>query len=239
MIEALKKNWKVYLIEGWALGTFMVSACLVVTLIEHPAFHFADLVPSPFWRRMCIGMAMGLTAVSLIYSGWGKKSGAHMNPSVTLANYQLDRISLPDAVWYILAQCLGSAVCVGLMKWLLYSYVSAPKVHYVITRPGMAGEGIAFLAEFFLAFLMFSTVLVVSNSKLVRYTGYFAGVLVFLFIWLEAPLSGMSLNPARSLGSALAGNDWTGFWIYLTAPVGGMQAAAFLYRKWYLNVMGE
>ena len=79
---------------------------------------------------------------------------------------------------------------------------------------------------------MMTMILRVSNSqRLKRYTGLCAGVLVAIWIGIEAPLSGMSMNPARTFASALPGNLWTAFWIYALAPVAGMQAAAALFVR--------
>lgn len=239
VIDSVIKNWKLYLIEAWALGMFMVSACVFVILVEHPYFGFSAFVHSAFIRRMFIGLAMGITAVVLIYSPLGKLSGAHMNPAVTLANYQLDRISAYDATWYILAQTVGATFFVLIFKFFAESYIADSTVNFVITIPGAYGVSVAFVAEFLLSFTLLIAVLVVNNSKWAKYTGFVAGTLVFLFIWLEAPLSGMSINPARSFGSAIVANNWTSFWLYLIAPIGGMQMAAYIYRKIYFNAKGE
>ena len=75
------------------------------------------------------------------------------------------------------------------------------------------------------------TVLVVSNSRVGRLTGLFAGALVMTYIVVEAPISGMSLNPARTLGSAVAAGAWPDLWVYFTAPPLGMLAAAELYLR--------
>jgi len=73
----------------------------------------------------------------------------------------------------------------------------------------------------------------VSNRpSIARWTGVCAGLLVALYITLESPISGMSMNPARTFGSAFVGRTWTGWWIYFTAPPLGMLAAAELYRHW-------
>ena len=239
MIKAFVKNWRIYLIEAWALGMFMVSACIVVILIEHPYFNFSSIIPTAFYRRLIIALAMGITAILLIYSKWGKQSGAHMNPAVTLANYQLGRISLIDATWYIIAQSIGAAFFVFLFKIFAYDFIADKSVNYVVTQPSNAGVVVAFVAEMLLAFIMFTTVLIVSNSKWAKYTGYIAGLLVFLFIWWEAPLSGMSINPARTFGSAIVANNFNSFWLYLIAPICGMQLAAYLYRKYYFNTNQE
>jgi aquaporin Z len=239
MIESFKQHWRVYLVEAWALGTFMIVACTVVILLEHPFFRAAEFIPSAFVRRMIIGAAMGVTAISLIYSKWGRFSGAHMNPAVTLANYRLDRIKLKDAAWYIVAQFFGATIAVLLLKLCFYSLLSHKSVNFIVTAPGIYGTAGAFGAELLLSLIMFTMVLIVGNSKWAHVTGYFAGLLVFLFIWLEAPISGMSINPARSFGSAFPANRWDSFWIYLVAPVAGMQIAAIGYRRFYLLAKKE
>jgi aquaporin Z len=239
MIKAFQKNWKIYLIEAWALGMFMVSACAFVILFEHPNFGLPLIIPSPFLRRALIGLAMGITAVLLIYSKWGKQSGAHLNPAVTLANYQLDRIVLEDATWYIIAQCAGATFFVFVFKLFAFLLISNPSVNYVITIPGTSGVWVAFIAELVLSFTLFIVVLFVSNSSWAKFTGYFAGSLVFLFIAFEGPLSGMSINPARSFGSALPAQNWDSFWLYIIAPITGMQSAALLYRKGYMFLKNE
>jgi aquaporin Z len=98
---------------------------------------------------------------------------------------------------------------------------------------------VALSAEFTIAFILMSAVLYFSNHhRLGRYTGLFAGLLVATYITLEAPFSGMSMNPARTVGSAFPPMIWDGLWIYLTAPPLGMLAAAeiYLWRRGRLAV---
>jgi aquaporin Z len=99
----------------------------------------------------------------------------------------------------------------------------------VVTVPGQAGVGVAFVAELFISFGLMIVVLVVSNSRYSRFTGLCAGCVVFLYITFEDPFSGMSMNPARTFGSQVVGGVWTGWWIYFTAPPLGMLAAAQAY----------
>jgi aquaporin Z len=239
MQSAIKINWKSYLIEAWALGMFMISASSFVILFEHPAFRVHTLIPSVLVRRMCIGVAMGSTAILLIYSKWGKQSGAHMNPAVTLANYRLKRISLIDAGGYILFQLIGASAAMLLLKYFFHNYLSYPSINYIVTVPGKQGVAVAATAEFLMSFIMFLMVLIVSNSRFMKYTGYFAGALVFGFISVEAPLSGMSINPARSFGSAIVAGSWGSFWLYIVSPIAGMQLAAFLFRNFYFSIYGQ
>jgi aquaporin Z len=110
--------------------------------------------------------------------------------------------------------------------------VAHPAVQYAITVPGMSGVGVAFLAEVVISFILMSMVLRVSNTPhLARFTGLFAGAMVATYISLEAPYSGMSMNPARTFASALPAQVWTALGIYFTAPPLGMLLAAELYVR--------
>jgi aquaporin Z len=234
MWTALQKNWKIYLIEAWALGMFMISAAIFTILIEHPNLPIRTVIESPLLRRFLISIAMGLTAIGLIYSAWGKRSGAHMNPAVTLTFLQLDRIRLYDAIWYIIAQFMGGIVAILLFKGIAFHYISIPEVNYAVTIPGKEGIWVALGLEMLISFLLFGMVLYLSNhKKLSPYTGFFVGGLLILYITIEAPFSGMSMNPARTVASALPANVWTAWWLYFIGPILGMNLAGYLYRRWY------
>jgi aquaporin Z len=231
MIRALQQHWPEYLIEAWALGMFMVSAVLFTALLEYPGSPLHQLLPNGTARRALIGLAMGLTAIALIYSPWGQRSGAHMNPATTLTFLRLGKVMPWDAAFYVTAQFIGGVCGVLVSKFLLGAIIAHPSVSYVTTVPGPAGPGVAFVAEAVIACGMMLMVLSVTNTpKLARFTGLFAGALVFLYITFEAPLSGMSINPARTAASALPGGIWTAAWVYFTAPVLGMLLAAQVYR---------
>jgi aquaporin Z len=226
-----RPNFRVYAMDGALLGLFMVSACVSVVLVEHPASAIRRWVDSELLRRALVGACMGFTAVALIYSPWGKRSGAFMNPAMTLCFVRLHRLEPVDAAGYIAAQLAGGTLGVAASSLLLGSRLSEPAVNYVVTMPGSYGFGAAWLAEFAISFAMVTVVMAVKRvPRLAARTGFFAGALVALFITFEAPLSGMSLNPARSFASSLLANSWNGWWIYFTAPVLGMLAAAELQR---------
>jgi aquaporin Z len=230
-VDTLRDHWPEYLIEGWALGTFMVSAGLVTTLLEAPASPVHAAIGNDDLRRVVIGIAMGLTAIALIYSPWGRRSGAHMNPAVTLTFWRLGKVSTADACGYVLAQFCGGTLGVLLVATMLGHSFTAPPVNYVSTLPGPAGQTAAFAAEMAISFGLMVAVLYTSNvPRLAPTTGIVAGCLVATYISVEAPLSGMSMNPARSFASALPGSIWTGAWIYFTAPVIGMLGAASAYQ---------
>jgi aquaporin Z len=238
-LASLRVHWPEYLMEASLLGAFMVSACAFGALYEFPRSPVHQVIMSGFLRRVLMGASMGLTAVGIIYSPWGKQSGAHINPSVTLTFFRLGKIKGWDAFFYTVSQFAGGVLGVLLVARFLGKELSDPAVRYVVTLPGPHGPWVALLAEFVIAFGLMSAVLYFSNHhRLDRYTGLIAGLLVATYITLEAPFSGMSMNPARTFGSAFPPMVWEGLWIYFTAPPLGMLAAAefYLWRSGKLAV---
>lgn len=230
--DLVREHWPEYLMEAAGLGLFMISAAVVTTLLEYPHSPFNQLIPDPVVRRALIGIAMGLTAIGIIYSPWGKRSGAHLNPAVTVTFFRLGKIQGRDALCYVLAQFVGGVIGLRVASMAIGMAIEHPTVNYVVTVPGLDGTGIAFVAEAAISFGLMLVVLIVSNhTKLNAWTGVFAGLLVATYIAVEAPLSGMSMNPARSFASALPAHLWTDFWVYLTAPLLGMLLAAECYVR--------
>lgn len=232
-------HWREYLIEAAALGTFMVSAATMTVVLEHPQSPLRGVIAAPMARRVLMGIAMGLTAASIIYSPWGRRSGAHMNPAVTLAFLRLGKIHRRDATAYVAAQFVGGVLGIGLASFALAGWIADPAVNYVATAPGVFGQMAAFAGEALISFVMMLVVLTASNQRRVApFTGVIVAMLVATFITLEAPLSGMSMNPARSLGPDVVGDMWRGLWIYFVAPPLGMLTAAetFLLVRGRLSV---
>ena len=211
----------------------MVSAAVFAAVLYHPSSPFSGAISNELVRRALMGLAMGSTAVAIIYSPWGQRSGAHMNPAVTLTFFRLGKVARPDFVGYITAQFTGAIVGIAAAAVALGGVVSDPSVNYVTTLPGPAGDAVAFVAEAAISFVLMLTCPDVSRiiRALAPFTGICAGLLVWTYITVEAPLSGMSMNPARTFGSALLARDFPGLWIYFTAPPLGMLLAAELFTR--------
>lgn len=225
-------NWPEYFMEAAGLGVFMLSACLFGTLLFHPSSPVVMAIPDSAWRRVLMGAAMGLTNIGLVYSPWGLRSGGHFNPAFTLTFLRLGKVHSRDAGGYVVAQFIGAVAGVMLGAAILGSRIADASVNYVVTVPGPSGVAAAFGAEVLISGLLMLVVLLVSNApRLAPYTGVLAGILVALYISVESPISGMSMNPARTFGSAYTGGIWTAFWIYLAAPLLGMMLAS----EWYLR----
>jgi aquaporin Z len=220
------------------LAFFVGSAGLLTILMEHPASPVRQsLAESHLLRRGILAIAMGLVLVVVIYNPWGKRSGAHINPAVTLAFWQLGKIRLPDAIWYVLAQLCGAIGAAQVLKLCLPKLYAHPAVKYTVTQPNAAftqGELIAFVAEFIICFvMMLVTLIALHSSRLKEWAGWVLGALLAVYIIVEAPYSGMSLNPARSLGTAVAAGRYHGLWLYGVAPCLAMWLATVGFLRFH------
>jgi aquaporin Z len=226
------KHWPEYLAEAAGLGLFLFAVGGFVTLLEYPGSPLHRALPWPHLRRVMTGLFVGLTIISLVYSPLGRLSGAHFNPAITLAFYRLGKIRLHDALFYITAQFAGGTLGLMLLAGVAGPAFTKPPVLAAVTKPGAYGAAVAFLAEAVMSFGVLFLVLFATNRKrLYRKTGFLVAALVATYIAVEAPLSGMSINPARSFASAASAHFFMFLWIYFTAPPLGMLLAAELYQK--------
>jgi aquaporin Z len=214
------------------LGSYLFVACVFATLLQHPASVLREWVSSGLARRALMGLAMGATAIAIVTSPWGKRSGGHFNPAITFTFYRLGKVEFWDTWFYVIAQFLGAMSGVALAKYVLRGALAHDAVRYAVTVPGMYGSTVAFVAELTISFFLMTTVLFATNQKrLAPYTAYFVGILITTYYAFEAPLSGMSTNPARTFGSAVHANYWHALWIYFIAPSLGMLAAGELFLR--------
>lgn len=172
-----------------------------------------------------VSLTFGLVVTVMIYS-IGNISGAHMNPAVTLGFLVSGRFERRDVVPFIASQLLGAIFASLILQVLFLEHHSLGA-----TVPSVSTYQ-AFLLEIILSFLLMFVILNVSTGA--KEKGIMAGVAVGATIALEAlfagPVTGASMNPARSLGPALVSGQLQVIWIYLTAPVLGALAACPLCR---------
>ncbi|MGC1544491.1 MAG: aquaporin [Candidatus Acidiferrales bacterium] len=229
---SLRLHWPEYLMEAGEMSLFMFCTCSFATQLQHPASPVRHIFVSGIVRRALMGLAIGATVIALIMSPWGKRSGGHINPAMTFAFYRLGKIAPWDALFYGMAQFSGATSGVALATFLLRGAPGDGTVRYAVTAPGVYGAAVAFAAELAISFILMITVLLVTNhERLARYTPYFVGSLYALNITFETPLSGMSMNPARTFGPAAYGGYWHTLWIYFVAPTIGMLVAAMVFLR--------
>ncbi len=170
-----------------------------------------------------VSLAFGLVVTAMIYAV-GNVSGAHLNPAVTAGFVAAGRLSVRSGGAYVLSQLAGAALAAYVLRGLF----GTPAALGATIPAEWAGPGVALAAEILFTFLLMAVILNVSTGHMEK--GIMAGVAVGGTIAFSAlvagPVSGASLNPARSLGPALASGAWQAQWIYLVGPVAGALLAS-------------
>ncbi|KAH9319150.1 hypothetical protein KI387_020919, partial [Taxus chinensis] len=200
------------------IGTFILifSGCGSVLIDKKTGGSITHLGVSLVW---------GMAVMILIYS-LGHISGAHFNPAVTLAFASIKKFPLKDIPGYIAAQVVGS-IAAGIVLYHLFGDIA----HMAATVP--AGSEIqSFVLEILITFLlMFVVCGVATDTRAVgELAGLAVGTTVAMVVIVAGPISGASLNPARTIGSAVAGRIFTSIWIYMVAPPIGSIAGAWSYE---------
>lgn len=235
MIENLKTNWSAYLMEFFGLAGFVIGAGFLTILLEHPDLPImkSSLGKYAVLRRVPLGIIMGgyITGVILLF---GKKSGAHINPSVTWTFFRLGKINFTDALFFTISQFAGAIGGALILKHTIGDLFGHPLINYGTTEPKPPHNTItAFIAEFIVSFILMLAVLIAGSSKrFEKYVALISGILITLYLIIELPFSGMSLNPARSFAGAVAANKFEHVWIYFVAPTLAMLTAAEMYLLW-------
>jgi len=231
-LSSLRLHWPEYLMEAGEMTLYMFFTCLFATLLQHPTSPLRQLIASAILRRALMGLAVGATVIAIVMTPWGKQSGGHFNPAMTFAFYRLGKVEFWDALFYFASQFTGAIIGVAIATYLLRGAPQHEAVRYAVTVPGVYGDTGALIAELTISFILMTTVLFVSNREVLsRYTPYFVGALYAMFITFETPLSGMSMNPARTFGSAFHAGYWHGLWIYFVAPTLGMLVAGEVFLR--------
>jgi aquaporin Z len=224
-----------YLAEaaGTALLVWLGLSLVIVFFGEGSALR--AWLPSNALRRVLTGGCFGSVGALIAISPLGRISGAHINPAVSLAFWLEGKLAWRDLLGYVLAQLLGAVI--GAIPLLLWGSMGR-SIHYAITQSGpgvsvaiaFGGEVVATLS------LVLAIFITASHEQTRRFTPW---TIPPLFAWLnywEAPLSGASANPARSLGPAVISDIWSEWWLYAIAPLLGAMLAVILLR---INLLGS
>ena len=229
----METRHRAYIAEFLGTGLMVGFGLFAVAMFWSAASPLAALPVGPALRRLMTGFFFAGGATLIIYSPLGQLSGGHINPSVTLAFLSLGKISRTDAGAYIVAQLAGATAGVALLFGVMSGAVGwGDAVAVGATRPGDGFSiPLVFGAEVLITFLLMLGILVISNRRgIAHLTPAIAGTIVMSEVWLEAHVSGTSLNAARSLAPAIFSGIWEHHWIYWIAPILGAQLAALIYR---------
>lgn len=205
-------------LAGECLGTFFL-------VLIGPGAVMVDA-----WSRGALGhvgvsLAFGCVVLALVYA-LGHLSGAHINPAVTLAFWSVRRFPTRDVLPYIVAQCVGAVAASFLLRAGLGSVGQMGA-----TLPAISTGG-AFVVELLLSFVLMFVIMAVATDDRVAdgFAPIAVGVTVAFCALVGGPLTGASMNPARSLGPSVVGGLWDRHWLYWAAPMLGMVVAARAYE---------
>ena len=208
-------------------GTALLLLCglSIVIFMFGSGSPMAQLIPSVKLRQMITGFLFGSIGASIALSPIGKVSGAHINPAVTMVFWLFRKLEGRLAITYILSQLTGAVIgCLPLLVW----GQMGRSIDFGVTVPG---EGYttqnAFLGEVITTFTMVLLLILFIGFRQIRqFTPFMFPVLYAIMVPLEADISGISTNPARSFGPAVISGEWSSFWIYIVGPVTGALLAS-------------
>lgn len=229
LAETVRRHWPEYGVEALFLCVFLVIAGVVCAGVQAGA----GLQPNPLalpLRRALAGITMGLVLMAMIYSPWGRRSGTHLNPAITLAYLRLGKIGRWDALFYLLAQVGAALAAVALLRGGLLLPGATPPAS-LSTSLGPTGAWATFAAELVLSASAMLLILWTTNhASWFRWAGVVYGLLVMLIVGCAAPLSRFGINPARLLAVDLSANAALLGWVNLVPPLLGMLLAVEGYR---------
>jgi len=200
------------------IGTFAIVFCGTGAIIINQQFNGVI-------SHAGIAITFGMIVMSMIYA-FGNISGAHFNPAVSIAFAIAGKFNAGQLFPYIISQLLGAISASAILRFLF------PDQQLLGATLPSGSEMQSFIFEFILTFLLMLVILNVAHGS--KEQGMFAGIAIGAVVLLEAmfagPVSGASMNPARSLGPAIISTHLEHLWIYLSAPVAGAATSVFLWK---------
>jgi aquaporin Z len=219
--------WRIFVSELVGTALLVLVGLSLVILMFGEGSLIKRVLPSEEWRRLITGFLFGTVGALIALSPVGMRSGAHINPVVTLAFRLMGKLDLRATLGYIVAQLSGAIL--GALPLLAWGSMGR-SVAFGATLPG---EGFAIqtvlLGEAITTFAMVAGLCVFLGFRHIRpFTPAMFPFLYAVMVYAEAPISGTSTNPARSLGPAIVSGQWAGWWIYWVGPLIGSVAACLV-----------
>ncbi len=211
------------------VGTFVLlyAVYMVVATLASPLSPLSEAVPSGL-RLVLIGLTVGLTAAAVAVSPLGRRSGAHLNPAVTIGFWAHGQTHWHDLLGYTVAQFLGAAL--ASVAFAAGTGPLAVSIGYARTEPAIGGWAATGVELLLTCALVLTIFLMLSSRRTCRWTPTAVTLALVVIVPLGAPLTGPSLNPARSLGPGIVTGSFTDIWPYLTGPVLGALLAVAIFH---------
>ncbi len=226
--------WLVLASELFGTALLVLIGLSIVILDFGQGSPIVHLLPNAGARRLITGFLFGTTGALIALSPLGKESGAHINPVVTMAFWLMGKLRVRDAVGYVIAQLAGAVL--GALPLLLWGAMGQ-SVEFGATLPGAGyGAGAALLGEVATTLALIVGLFFFLRHRRIRaFTPALFPFLYAFMVFVEAPISGTSTNPARSLGPAVISGDWVVWWVYWIGPIIGALIGVALFRFTWLK----
>jgi aquaporin Z len=222
-------HWRIWAAEAAGTALMVLAILAAASLALGEGSPLAEELPNQGSRFLALGLLVGPCIALIAVSPFGRLSGAHINPAVTLGFWALGRVGRHDLVGYVAAQLIGG-LAGALAARLLVPERALDSIGGAVTHPSVPAAAAFALEAGMTALLLAAVLAFLSSSRLARVTPLALAPLIAAIIWLGSPWTGASLNPARSEGPALAFGDLADLWLYFAAPAAGALAVAALWR---------
>lgn len=185
-------------------------------------------------RLVAIALAHGI-GIAVFVAASARFSGGHLNPAVTISAVVTGKMGVVKGLMYIVAQLVGAGLAAFLLKAVLPAAVQGNLGAHALGAVNNAGAGllVEIVLTFFLVFVVFATAMDAKGPK--HFAPFAIGLVILLDHLVGVPLTGSSVNPARSFGPALAAGAWADHWIYWVGPIVGGVVAALVYQGLFLS----
>lgn len=230
-----RENWRLYFAEFLGTALLLCVGLSIVIFLFGKDGPGAHLIPNVKLRQAVSGFLFGSVGATIALSPIGKVSGAHVNPAVTLGFRFLGKLTIRRTAGYILAQLAGAVVgCLPLLLWgdlgkSLNFGLTSRGTNYTVFE--------CILGEIITTFMLVAVLCIfIGNKKTRKYTPFTIPILYAIMVPLEADVSGISTNPARSFGPAVVSGQWTEWWIYWVGPISGMVIAIIVASFFALKI---
>jgi aquaporin Z len=229
----MKKNnhepfpWNLFLAEFAGTAFLLLIGLSVVIFLFGTGSPMSEIIPNLKLRQVISGFLFGSTGGLISMTALGKVSGAHINPAVTMTFWIFRKLSGPVAIIYVVAQFLGAVT--GTLPLLLWGQLGK-SISFGATMPGK-GYTVqeALLGEVITTFTFVSLLITfLAFRNLRKYTPALSPIVYAIMVPLEADISGISTNPARSFGPAVISGTWDSWWIYCIGPITGALLATIV-----------
>ncbi|MGA8427056.1 MAG: aquaporin, partial [Candidatus Dormiibacterota bacterium] len=224
-------HWRVWIAEGSGTSILVLGGLSAVCLDFGAGSPMLHLVPNASLRLLITGLLFAGTGGLVAISPLGRLSGAHLNPSVTIAFWSSGHVSRSDLFGYLGSQLLGAIVGVAILRLSWGQVAVSVGDGRTSPHPGVSVAAAIGIEALMTAILILTIFTFTSSARTARWTPLALWLVIALLVWRGAPYTGCSMNPARSLGPAVISGVFGSLWIYLVAPPLGALAAAQLFLR--------